>query len=242
MSSHGCVGQCVPFHTDYSARTMQIALNEEGVCDGGLLVLATLPDGKFVVPSRRAGTFTIHTRGVVHGVTALRSGVRYSLFLCDTRQDVSLSQIDAAVVNTLQATLLNSVRAQFDFFERAVSLLEIKNGHVLGRTCEEYHSFLTAARGTPTTPPASLLVEILWRTHQLRPLLYRQCCIRLARSNSYIDHTQEKASADLTSWAGIDLVAAVNRCVRNPTPPTVTWGRTRSRRPAPTSPCLGPIP
>ena len=210
-----CLGQCVPFHTDYSARTMQVALNEEDTCDGGNLVLATLPGGKFVVPSRRAGTFTIHTRGVVHGVTALRSGVRYSLFLCDTRQELESSQQDATVANTLQTSLLHPVRAQFDFFERCLSLLQTNDVHALGRACRDYRNFLTAACGAPTAPPASPLVEVLWRTHQLRPLLYRGCCRHLAKLKSCSDCTQEKTSAGLTSWAGVDLLAAVDRYACN---------------------------
>lgn len=62
---------------------MQVALNDEATeYTGGRLVFAT-GDG-FVVPPRPPGTATIHTHDTVHGVTTLRSGVRYSLFLCAT--------------------------------------------------------------------------------------------------------------------------------------------------------------
>ena len=78
------LGACVAFHTDCSSRTMHVALNDESEYDGGRLVFAT-PAG-FEVPSRPAGTATIHTDRVAHGVTTMQSGVRYSLFLCDSRQ------------------------------------------------------------------------------------------------------------------------------------------------------------
>ena len=63
---------------------MQIALNDETEYEGGRLVFATASFG-FDQPSRPAGSAVIHTDRVAHGVTALRSGVRYSLFLCDSR-------------------------------------------------------------------------------------------------------------------------------------------------------------
>jgi predicted 2-oxoglutarate/Fe(II)-dependent dioxygenase YbiX len=71
----------VPFHTDFSRRTMHVPLND--LFEGGDLVFAT-KDG-FVVPRRPAGSAFIHTSQVVHGFTALENGTRYSLFLCATR-------------------------------------------------------------------------------------------------------------------------------------------------------------
>jgi hypothetical protein len=62
---------------------MQVALNSDEEYDGGRLVFAT-SEG-FVVPARCTGSATIHTCSVAHGVTALTRGVRYGLFLSDTR-------------------------------------------------------------------------------------------------------------------------------------------------------------
>ena len=81
VSAHG---KCIAFHTDCSSRTIQIALNDETKNEGGRLVFATASFG-FDQPSRPAGSAVIHTDRVAHGVTALRSGVRCSLFLCDSR-------------------------------------------------------------------------------------------------------------------------------------------------------------
>ena len=59
----------------------QVALNGDADYGGGRLVFATSIG--FVIPARPAGTATIHTDRIVHGVTALTGGVRYGLFLCD---------------------------------------------------------------------------------------------------------------------------------------------------------------
>jgi hypothetical protein len=73
-------GRSIHFHTDASKKTMQVVLNEnEDDCNGGRLVFATCKG--FIVPCRLAGSCTIHEGDILHGVTALQSGVRYSLFL-----------------------------------------------------------------------------------------------------------------------------------------------------------------
>ena len=72
-------GHCVPFHVDLSCRTMQVALNDEHEYAGGRLVYVTHTG--FECPPRPAGSATIHGHRIVHGVTELHEGVRYSLFL-----------------------------------------------------------------------------------------------------------------------------------------------------------------
>ncbi len=71
--------ELVKFHTDASDKTMIMALNDESEYCGGRLVYAT--GAGFLVPTRPAGSVTIHSGGIVHGVSALKSGVRYGLFL-----------------------------------------------------------------------------------------------------------------------------------------------------------------
>ena len=70
-------GKSIHFHTDHALRTLNVALNSEEQYVGGRLVFA-LDDG-FRVPPRPAGSATLHSRGVAHGVTRLGAGVRYSL-------------------------------------------------------------------------------------------------------------------------------------------------------------------
>jgi len=72
-------GLCINFHLDHSLKTMQIALNDDNEYVGGRLVFAT-NDGVLYEPRRPAGSVTIHNNTVVHGVSTLRSGVRYGLF------------------------------------------------------------------------------------------------------------------------------------------------------------------
>ena len=71
-------GKFINFHTDVSRKTLQLTLNSDTEYEGGRLVFAT--DGKLVIPERLAGTVTIHHNDIVHGVSLLKSGVRYGLF------------------------------------------------------------------------------------------------------------------------------------------------------------------
>jgi len=73
-------GLCINFHTDHAQRTIQIPLNDENEYKGGKLVFLSPTEG-LLKPSRLAGSATIHTNRVVHGVTPIKEGVRYSLFL-----------------------------------------------------------------------------------------------------------------------------------------------------------------
>ncbi len=57
---------------------MQVSLNGDNEYIGGRLIYAT--QGKIIVPSRPAGSITIHDKTIVHGVSLLQQGVRYGLF------------------------------------------------------------------------------------------------------------------------------------------------------------------
>ena len=151
----------VAFHTDFSRRTMQVPLNDEGDYDGGRLVFVT--DQGLEMPSRPAGSATIHTSGVVHGVTALRRGVRYSLYLCqlpDGGVDINKRHLDGCGLSYLA----DPVALQFDFFARAVPFLETATDAELGRVVAAYAAFLRVAVSTTDALKApSLGVEIVWR-------------------------------------------------------------------------------
>jgi len=70
-------GKFIEMHIDkFAQRTMQVPLNES--YEGGELVYAS--GGQFHWPARPAGSATIHDSTIVHGVTALRSGIRYGLY------------------------------------------------------------------------------------------------------------------------------------------------------------------
>jgi len=58
---------------------MQISLNFEEEYVGGKVVYATTTmEG--LIPNRLPGSAVIHDNSIVHGVTTLHSGYRYSLF------------------------------------------------------------------------------------------------------------------------------------------------------------------
>eukprot|EP00966_Prymnesium_polylepis_P066090 1533553-Prymnesium_polylepis.1 len=151
----GASGHCVAFHTDFSRRTMQVALNGDDEYDGGRLLFAT--GAGFEQPRRPAGSATIHTHTVVHGVTAIRAGTRYGLFLCDTRQSVDTS-VTPTALGTIEAHdvcsspcpappsnfclgmgfLHAAVPAQFAFFECAVPLLDAVSDDELAEFARQY--------------------------------------------------------------------------------------------------------
>eukprot|EP01043_Picozoa_sp_COSAG02_P006190 COSAG02_NODE_174_length_31243_cov_76.084543_12_plen_133_part_00 len=77
-------GQAIPFHLDHpTVWTMQVALNADTEYDGGRL--AFLTELGLEVPARPIGSATIHNDTVVHGVTEMVNGVRYSLFFLQLR-------------------------------------------------------------------------------------------------------------------------------------------------------------
>ena len=64
-------------------------------------------------------------------------------------------------------------------------------------------------------------MEVVWRTHMLHPLSYRTCCdgtsvdletLEVAETVSKI--AEAETQSRLSEWAGLDLVAAIRRCVR----------------------------
>lgn len=78
--SDSTAARVIDFHFDTFSKTMGIALNDASEYGGSRLTFA-LPGVGLVAAKRRAGTATVHTNQVAHGVTPLTHGVRYGLFL-----------------------------------------------------------------------------------------------------------------------------------------------------------------
>ena len=166
--------RCVGFHCDFSKRTMQVALNGDDEYGGGKLTFATA-DG-FVQPARPRGTATTHANSLVHGVSALTHGVRYGLFLCDTKQGRGVDL----------AYLIDAARAQFGFFARVLPLLDAATDAELQRVVREYAALLAeggnsgggegGGEGGEGATLTSLAVELAWRTHLLSPRRYVEAC------------------------------------------------------------------
>ena len=72
----------IDFHKDHSKRTMKIALNDPSEFVGGDLVYLT--EGLIHKPEQIKGSTTIHNNDIIHGVTPIISGIRYSLFILHT--------------------------------------------------------------------------------------------------------------------------------------------------------------
>jgi hypothetical protein len=91
----GPTNSYIEFHTDdnpdtmgaVASATLQLALNGTEDYDGGRLVFFTkgkdAKKGKLSVLERPAGSLVSHPPSVLHAVTALQKGTRYSLFVVD---------------------------------------------------------------------------------------------------------------------------------------------------------------
>ena len=175
--------QCVPFHCDYSKRTMQVALNAEHEYGGGKLTFATAHG--FMQPARPRGSATTHVNSLVHGVSTLTHGVRYGLFLCDTK---------GGSVNLHY--LIDASRAQFAFFEQALDLLDSASDTELQRIVREYAALLekgahfSSAPSCPFLPPGLSVRSTRARAPealQHLPSLHNQTRTH-GRYHSYIPH------------------------------------------------------
>lgn len=176
---------------------MQVALNDESEYDGGRLVFITSKG--FLVPSRPAGSATIHTNEIVHGVTSLRSGVRYGLFFCDTKGEDRSSDLQEKAKLMLSFLLSKAVNL-FDFYERAVHLLTSMSDAQLYdcQACYSEQFFDRSSSesvGNESNSIESFACEVLRHVHTLHPLFYARA--RLPRS---------QAAETIEASLGVDLV------------------------------------
>tara|TARA_A100001015_G_scaffold195109_1_gene217496 strand:+ start:1273 stop:2448 length:1176 start_codon:yes stop_codon:yes gene_type:complete len=74
---------CIHFHRDgpYATKTVQMTLNNDNEYLGGRLCFFTYDQLK--IPERKSGSITIHQSSVMHAVTRMIDGCRYSLFVVD---------------------------------------------------------------------------------------------------------------------------------------------------------------
>ena len=78
-------GRWIGFHVDRAQRTVQVPLVDDAACVGGKLVFVS-GSGELLRMHRGVGMALVHDGDVVHGVSALVSGVRYGLFLLRSRR------------------------------------------------------------------------------------------------------------------------------------------------------------
>ena len=169
-------GECVAFHTDtHSQKTMQIALNDENDYQGGLLLFATSKG--FISPRRVQGSYTIHNHKTVHGVTSITSGVRYGLFLCQTKIELDDDSMNDDENVQLISTLKKKMFAEREFFERAICLLQNMNDEEIAFIIEReykpwFKKYSSAMDSLTCIHYPSDAVEIISKVHMLRPLVY----------------------------------------------------------------------
>jgi len=85
----------IAFHADTCAYTVNIALNNDNGFDGGRLL--ALQGSTLTAPSRRVGTAILHAGTLVHGVTKIERGTRYSLILFFHRKANASAEFPGAV-------------------------------------------------------------------------------------------------------------------------------------------------
>ena len=109
--TEGPVDGCIDFHTDANSHadykathTVQIALNDDTEYDGGRLCYFS-SQGGLIVPSRPAGTLTSHSAVVLHAVTKLHSGIRYGLFVVDTRNGLGEKDVHHLEIDKVTAII-----------------------------------------------------------------------------------------------------------------------------------------
>ena len=86
-----------PLHPDSAAITVNVALSDDAEHTGGRLV--GLYDGRIQTLERAEGEAVVHTSALIHGVTRMSEGVRYSLILFFT--DAAAGSEDAGQVGAL---------------------------------------------------------------------------------------------------------------------------------------------
>ena len=86
-----------PLHPDSAAITVNVALSDHAEHRGGRLV--GLYDGRVQTIERAEGEAVVHTSALIHGVTRMSEGVRYSLILFFT--DAAVGSEEAGEVGAL---------------------------------------------------------------------------------------------------------------------------------------------
>ena len=84
-------------HPDSAAITVNVALSDDAEHTGGRLV--GLYDGRIQTLERAEGEAVVHTSALIHGVTRMSEGVRYSLILFFT--DAAAGSEEAGEVGDL---------------------------------------------------------------------------------------------------------------------------------------------
>ena len=80
-----CTRPWIAFHPDAYELTLNVALSADDAHVGGKLL--GIADGRVQVFERREGEATLHSSKLLHGVSRMTSGTRYSLILFFDRRD-----------------------------------------------------------------------------------------------------------------------------------------------------------
>lgn len=111
--TRGPVSGAIDWHFDggYASDTVQLTLNDDSEYEGGRLCFFTQARGVEVL-NRRAGDLTKHDRNVLHAVTRLTAGTRYSLLVVDRYNGLGDDLVDCSVALTQQ--IMSAINLVFE--------------------------------------------------------------------------------------------------------------------------------
>jgi hypothetical protein len=93
----GTGGREIRFHRDFTHATLNLALEGDDCYVGGRLLYVDAANRRVVCPTRAAGSAVVHDSSLVHAVSELRHGSRYSLFCFHETQSPNDQGAAAAV-------------------------------------------------------------------------------------------------------------------------------------------------
>ena len=101
--TRGPLQGAIGWHCDgpYASSTVQLSLDDDTEYTGGRLCFYTRANGVEVL-RRRAGSLTVHKREILHAVTCLTAGARYSLFVVDMHNGLGDSDVFIITRNEVQ--------------------------------------------------------------------------------------------------------------------------------------------
>lgn len=119
--TRGPVEGAIGWHFDgaYATTTVQVALNDDREYEGGRLCFYSMDKGVEVL-QRGAGCMTVHKPHVLHAVTRLTAGTRYSLFVVDKNN--GLGDTDVFDVSVEEARAIVAQLEAEDEVERVATL------------------------------------------------------------------------------------------------------------------------
>lgn len=138
----GKTPNCIPFHLDEGDQwhcgthtyTLQISLNKDDYI-GGKLCFVCGEEPKIILWDRPEGSMTIHRSDILHGVTRLRKGSRYSLFIIDKLNEIDDEFTVKVTTEMIENFLKKEIEPDEDIKVSKCCICLIKNSKYIFEKC-----------------------------------------------------------------------------------------------------------